>query len=205
MKILSFHLDSLFLFLTDLSDLADSERLEGIESSGIQVREYKSNDLSYLVRFLKRNGYFGDSEIKIRSHLYNWFSKGYSCVVALDGNCVVGMGWFCTCSYRKWPTFARFPDLPDKSGLLFTDFVQEEYRGKGIHKMIMKLRNNLMFERGMENSVSFVGVKNFVSVNNYRKVSDKYRLVYNFIIALPKGVRVSLFLNKNRESWVFLT
>lgn len=204
-NIVGFHLDCYFLFLTDLTDGLPNTFGDNFNPESIKVRQYKPDDIEFFVKFFRRNGYFGKDELQIKEHLKSWFSHGYECVIALDGKEVVGMGWFCIGSYKSWPAFGRFPGLPQGTGLLFNDFVQKEYRGKAIHKRIVAHRSELMIDKGVVFSCSFVGVKNFASTNNYLKLSKKYRLVYNLIIDLPRGTKISVFLNKAREGWVELT
>ncbi len=201
-RILYYNLDAYFIFVLSLSNFVDEPGSDEIVFDDVVVREYTDDDFDVLINFICANQNFGKTEREAKIELGWRFAHDYHCVIALVGGQVIGMGWFCISSQVNWPDFARFPDLPEKSGLLLTDFVQINYRGRGIHKAILTLRKKFIKDKGLLNAISFVGVKNFSSVRNYLYICDYYRLTYYLSINFPKGIKFSTFLNKKREKWM---
>jgi len=203
-KLLNVYLDAYFLFVSDLNKFDDSSipQDQTLNLDGILLREYKSEFFCDLVNFCSSHNYFGATSDRVSDSVKNDLEKGYSCVIATDKDKIIGMAWFCYGSDKFWPNFAKFPEIPEGSALLLTDFVDKRYRGLGIHKKMIFLRKSLLKKKGFDDALTFVGVKNFYSINNYLKSSKKYRLIYNLIIEIPMSIKFVRFLNRKKESWI---
>lgn len=198
-----FDIDAYFLFECDV--IESKRRLEDLGSSGLKIAKLKIEDSQKFAKFIIDQDESTLPEMECKLRVERNLASGCQCFIAYDQADIVGYAWLnINENFAGWPDFAKFPGLNRDTGLMLTGFVSPIYRGRGIHLDLARVRLLEAENSGRTRLVSFVGVKNFSSIRNYLKFCRRYRLVYNILMDVPFGKKLSFYLNLNKEKWVHL-
>lgn len=108
-----------------------------------------------------------------------------TCFGLFFGIDLVGMHWMGCEDAINTLEFARIlKDYPN-TAILHHVFILSNHRGKTLQNPMMMAGSQAAKNIGRTRFYTFVGVRNFASVRNMMKCSDKYQLIYHLKIEIP--------------------
>ena len=198
-----FDLDAYFMFSDRLNGKWLHEYAE-LRPEGLEVDFHfvqSPEDDTNLILLCQEGGYFGSSNEQIRNNLASSTARGDRCIVAKHRDQYVAMSWMATGSPLCWPSFARVPLKGHGTGLLHLSFVKSDYRGHYLQRFLDLQRKKYMFDQGLEQSFTFVGVKNLSSLKNCMACNEDFRLIFHLGLDIPIFGRRNFYPKWQREGW----
>lgn len=203
-RLVQVDVDAYFIFRNRLD--ADVGPGSGENDSGIgyTVIEQDKPDreaLDKLIHLMQSAGLLSLDENQARQAVEQRFRNGDACAVAWDASRLVGFAWIAGTRSDVYDRFARCASRIHGAVVLYQAFVETNYRGRGIHRRLDGARKAYLRSSGVEESITFVGVKNFASVRNSMRTNDQYKLIYHLAVKGPKGITGNFYPKWAGEPW----
>jgi hypothetical protein len=196
-------IDAYFVFRADLliEERADNKYTlpDGYEIKLARTPEYE--DISSLVDLWK-NAYHKKNNVSkeiINRNINKLFNDGDMCFLLYYQDILVGMSWLGFSQAMSRMHFSQCIN-PDLASIGHHVYIKPDHRGRSLQLVLNAKSKLTALNQNCNYHFVFVGVKNFASINNLMRSSDKYKLIYHTKIDIPFFI-LNLFPGFDAEIW----
>lgn len=186
-RIFYYSLDAYFIYVTYSESLSD---IEGALPPGYSVRSIDINNTDekralidlWVIAYYTPHEQSADRALGDIAKLKQ---SNNTCFGLFFGTKLIGMQWVGYEDAINTLDFASILKDRSNSAILHHVFILPDHRGKKLQTLLMLAGKQAAKSLGRAAIFTFVGVRNFASVRNMMKCSDRYQLIYHLKIDLP--------------------